>query len=609
MMILEYPIAILFLIGLLCLILPARFRALIQAVALPGSLYALGAGIYGFLFPPASSLTGFLAYRPFSAAVALGCAFFCFIVVCYSLRYARSVEKLNLYYAYIFWSTAFSLGTVYSTNLVILLIFWGLAGLMLYLLAGLAPGAANAAKKSFVFIGGSDSLMVLGIALLWAITGSFDLYSIRIPLASAPLPAAAAFLLLVIAALTKAGAVPFHTWIPDFAEKSPLSLTAFLPASLDKLLGIFLLVLITNQLFVLNTAMSFLLLLIGAVTVISAVYMAMIQHDMRRLLSYHAVSQVGYMVLGIATGSALGIAGGVFHMFNHAIYKSALFLSAGAVEDRTGTTNLDRLGGLSRYLPVTFIVCLIASLSISGVPPFNGFASKWMIYQSLLYSYTGAAPALIKYSALVFLIVALFGSALTLASFMKLIHSVFLGQPAEKPGEGAAKYKEVSFTMLLPMTILAALCVLFGVFPAAIALKGFVLPALSTFNLQLPGIPGLWLSGTATVFIVAGLLLGVILYFVSGLKPRTDRPFTGGEEVPLEARAAGTEFYKTVSDIGFFKTMYALAEKKFFDLYDLLTGAALGCGGFLSRAHTGSLQTYLLFFILGFTVILIISAL
>jgi formate hydrogenlyase subunit 3/multisubunit Na+/H+ antiporter MnhD subunit len=112
--------------------------------------------------------------------------------------------------------------------------------------------------------------------------------------------------------------------------------------------------------------------------------MALMQHDYKRLLGYHAVSQVGYMVLGFGIGTAIGFAAGLFHMINHAIYKSGLFLAAGAIERQTGKSDIGDLGGLSKVMPVTFAAAIIFAMSISGVPPFNGFASKWMIYQGII---------------------------------------------------------------------------------------------------------------------------------------------------------------------------------------------------------------------------------
>ncbi len=141
---------------------------------------------------------------------------------------------------------------------------------------------------------------------------------------------------------------------------------AYLPASLDKLLGIYLLARISLHMFVLNEPLKFLLLIIGAVTIILAVMMALVQHNLKKLLAFHAVSQVGYMVMGIGTGVPIGIIGGLFHMLNHAIYKCCLFLGAGAVEKRTGTTELEELGGLAKSLPVPFISMVIAAFAISG---------------------------------------------------------------------------------------------------------------------------------------------------------------------------------------------------------------------------------------------------
>ena len=170
----------------------------------------------------------------------------------------------------------------------------------------------------------------------------------------------AAFACFVAGAFAKAGAVPFHSWVPDFGEKADAPVSAYLPASLDKLLGIYLLARCVTDLFTPTTGLYVALMAVGAVTILSAVLMALVQHDLKRLLSYHAVSQVGYMVLGIGTGTPVGLAGGLFHMLNNTIYKSALFLCAGAVEKQTGSTDLDRLGGLARVMPLTFVACTTA---------------------------------------------------------------------------------------------------------------------------------------------------------------------------------------------------------------------------------------------------------
>jgi formate hydrogenlyase subunit 3/multisubunit Na+/H+ antiporter MnhD subunit len=340
--------------------------------------------------------------------------------------------------------------------------------------------------------------------------------------------------------------------------------------------------------FKMSPAMNTLLMVVGSFTIVAAVMMALIQHDMKRLLGYHAVSQVGYMVLGIGTGVPIGVAGGIFHMLNHAIYKSCLFLSGGAVEKKSGTTELDNLGGFAKIMPLTFITFLIASFAISGVPPFNGFVSKWMVYQGIIDTAKGGG-----WLWIVWLVAAMFGSALTLASFMKLIHAVFLGQPSKKQEKG-----ETAPVMWIPTVILATLCVVFGVFAYAIPLKMFILPSLGEPVTFL----GTWFAGLATALILVGIVIGFIIYFLGTIvKTREVKTFVGGEflEKHPEMRVSGTEFYNTVQDIGVLKAIYKLAQKKVFDIYEVGSKITFGFNSILRYIHNGVLPTYLAWCLLG----------
>jgi len=177
--------------------------------------------------------------------------------------------------------------------------------------------------------------------------------------------------------------------------------------------------------------------------------MALIQKDFKKLLSFHAVSQVGYMVLGIGTAVPIGIAGGIFHMINHAMYKCGLFLSAGSVEHRTGTTELRKLGGLSRTMPFTALGFTVCALAISGVWPLNGFVSKEMVFHGALETgYT------------IFAIAAWVGAIFTFASFLKAGHSVFFGEKSTE----IAPAKESQAPVVISIIILALLCITFGVY-------------------------------------------------------------------------------------------------------------------------------------------------
>jgi formate hydrogenlyase subunit 3/multisubunit Na+/H+ antiporter MnhD subunit len=330
--------------------------------------------------------------------------------------------------------------------------------------------------------------------------------------------------------------------------------------------------------------------------------MALVQHNIKKLLGYHAVSQVGYMILGIGTANPIGIAGGLFHMLNHAVYKSCLFFSAGSVEYRAKSTEVDQLGGLAKFMPITYAVSLIASLSISGVPPFNGFFSKWMIYQGLIQRLSFG-----KFSALtVFcLVAAMFGSALTLASFIKLIYSVYLRK--FDSSVGIETVREVPKTMWIPSVFLAAVCIIFGIFAYQLPLKYLILPLLDGVYFT-----GIWFAGTSTLLILAGLLLGIIIFRLKSVKPlmREDSAFVGGEELYSNDYAiSGAQFYNTVKEIKVLSFIYNYAEKGIFDIYEQFKRVLQAGSVFLKYLHNGVLPSYLTWILLGMAVLLVICCL
>jgi formate hydrogenlyase subunit 3/multisubunit Na+/H+ antiporter MnhD subunit len=317
-----------------------------------------------------------------SKLILLFISIFAVLILLYSLVYIKPGRVKN-YYPWFLITIGCSYGAVLADNLILFLAFWGILGITLYkLIPGRNEESSATAKKTLILIGSSDSIMIIGIAMLWRLTGSLSMDSINLPTTS--ILAITAFLALLVGSFTKAGAFPFHSWVPDYTKNAPASSSALLPASLDKLLGIYFLARMTTNIFILSEGMKLMLLSIGVITIITAVMMALVQHNYKRLLGFHAVSQVGYMILGFGLGSFIGIAAGLFHMINNALYKSGLLLSSGCVEYRTGEENIDELGGLSKAMPVTFIVSLIFAMSISGMPPLNGFASKWMIYQGII---------------------------------------------------------------------------------------------------------------------------------------------------------------------------------------------------------------------------------
>lgn len=522
-----------------------------------------------------------------------------FIILIFSLK---GVEK-NIQKAFFVLyplTVAFCNGVIVSVHSLSLLIFWGLTGVTLYLFAvlGNSKDAPDSAKKTMVIVGGSDVFLILGLILIWFLnpTKEWQLFDGSILLNG--WISYLAFFGMLIAAFAKAGGFPLHSWVPDFSKESPVESAAFLPASLDKLLGIYLLARIVLSIFKLPLVMYLIIITLGALTVITAVMMAMIQHNGRKLLGYHAVSQVGYMIMGVGSGSVLAIMGGLFHMVNNTIYKSNLFLSLGSVEKKTGTNNLDELGGLGTKMPITFITALVGAFAISGIPPFNGFYSKWMIYQGVLDLAKGVGPVY-QIWLLLCLILAVFGSALTLASFMKFIHAIFLGRRPEKLDH----IKEAPLNQWVATGILATLCIVFGLFALQIPIRHFILPIVNEYGLQVPVILGYYDPILVLLLFGSVLLLGLLIYW-GVRKVRFDEIYLGGMEALEHFRVLGTEFYNEIRNMKPLKGIYNGAEKKYFDIYDVSSKCSFSITRFFKAIHNGQLQLYNLWIVLGMVILL-----
>ena len=280
---------------------------------------------------------------------------------------------------------------------------------------------------------------------------------------------------------------------------------------------------------------SMTLMIIGSITIILAVAMALIQKDYKRLLSYHAISQVGYMILGVGTLVPAGIVGGLFHMINNALYKSCLFLTGGSVEKQTGTTDLQKLGGLWKTMPVTFACFAVAAVSISGVPPFNGFFSKELIYDGALER------------GWIFYFAAVAGSFLTAASFLKLGHAAFIDKQRSK----LEKTKEAPISMLVPMIVIAAICIIFGIWNS-LPINGLITPSIGGHRLEGANFAG-FPKNMMLIVITIAVLIGALLNHIYGVKK-------SGSGL----KAADHIYHAPV-----LSNIYEKAEKRFFDPYDI----------------------------------------
>ena len=492
----------------------------------------------------------------FSSFILLGLAGFLFLISLYSTVKMKDNPRVREYYAYVFLSAALANGAVLSNNFVPLVFFWEGLLLTLYGLITIGGKEANrTAVKAFIISGFCDFAMILGIGLLWSITGTLTLSEISVKPEGL---AAASFILMMIGAIGKAGAMPFHTWIPDAAIDAPVTFMAFMPAAFEKLLGIYLLARITLDLFQLEarTTMSIVLMSIGALTIVLAVLMALIQKDLKKLLSFHAVSQVGYMILGIGTGIPIGIAGGIFHMINHAMYKCGLFLSAGSVEHRAGTTELKKLGGLAREMPLTAAGFTVCALAISGVWPLNGFVSKEMVFH-------GALETGYK----VFAVAAWVGAIFTFASFLKAGHSVFFGARSQD----VPKVKESPSPLVIPILILALLCITFGVYNK-LPLNEFIQPILAGHAEA-----GAHLNFTAHALSLLNPVAGIsILCLIIALGLHLHGWNRAGKKAFLAS--------EPIHNLPVLHNLYNLSEARFFDLYEQGVKFLIGLSTVLSRA-------------------------
>ena len=385
-----------------------------------------------------------------------------FVAMLYSFSYMSHDDNEPQYYTLFLMLCGGVMGFVLSGdlfNMFIMIEILTFAAVALTAFRNTANGALEAAFKYLVVGCIGSSCILAGTIMLYA-----QAHTLNFAQLAAFLPGhlnratIIAYAMLFIGFCTKAFIVPFHPLAADAHGAAPAPVSVLISGVLTKsgLYGIIRLTYILFRVMNLGTV-QFWLVFLGSVSMFVCVTMALAQHDFKRLLAFHSISQIGYVLTAAGLATALGVSSGLYHAMNHTLFKGLLFLCAGAVLHETDTTDLGKLGGLSKKMPHTTILFLVGAFSISGVPPFNGFASKWLIYQA---TYQKAVESG-NIGFLMCTIVALVTSTLTLASFVKVTQSVFFGQlPKEYEN-----VEEVSVGMRLAMGILALLCILTGLFP------------------------------------------------------------------------------------------------------------------------------------------------
>ena len=381
----------------------------------------------------------------------------------FSTRYMEQYTAKPKYLCLFLLMVAGMNGVVLSGDIFNLFVFLEIASIASYALVGFGCEHEELeASFKYMVLGSVASMFILfAVALVYGNTGSLNMAYISKAITDAGLNVGLAFAMaLFIAGFgLKAALVPFHAWLPDAHPSAPAPISAMLSGVLIKALGVYALVRVLFNVFGISVSLGWVLVTLGVLSMVVGVFLAVGQWDFKRLLAYHSISQMGYVVLGIGLGAlilakgqnvawaSLAILGGLFHLANHAVFKSLLFLTSGSVQMSTGTRQLKELGGLAQKLPYTRATCAIASASIAGIPPFNGFWSKLLLVIAAVQAgFFGLA------------VITVIVSLVTLISFLKVQRYVFLG---ELP-ENLRQTKENTGSMLIAMISLACLCVLMG---------------------------------------------------------------------------------------------------------------------------------------------------
>ncbi len=344
-------------------------------------------------------------------------------------------------------------GIVMTSDLFSLYVFLELTAVSSFILIAFRRNrdGLEGAFKYLVLSAVATVLMLSSIAILFLVGGHTSFSTVRLALSGAPncMLIDAALCLFVAGLLIKGGLVPFHGWLPDAYSAAPAPASILLAGIITKTTGIYTLMRLVKDVFPPNSDMNGILMLAGLVSILVGALAALGQRDFKRMLAYSSISQVGYIILGLGSGTELGFAGAVFHLFNHAIFKSQLFINAAAVEERTGSRDIENMGGLAARMPVTGFTSAVACLSTAGIPPLAGFWSKLVIILALWKAgdYTYAA-------------VAILASLITLAYFLTLQRQVFFGKLARNLEDA----REAGWGLILPAILLTLITMGIGIF-------------------------------------------------------------------------------------------------------------------------------------------------
>ncbi|MFQ6084978.1 MAG: complex I subunit 5 family protein [Candidatus Bathyarchaeia archaeon] len=373
------------------------------------------------------------------------------LVSVFSIRYMEHDENLTEYYVLLFGMVAGMVGVVFAGDFFTFFIFWELMCITSYVLVGFRRRRWAPIEASFKYLimsaFGSVTLALM-MSFLYGMTGTLNFALLSSTLRGTMM---GPWLYVVLIGLLigfgiKSSIVPMHTWLPDAHPEAPSTISALLSGIIIET-GLYGLARVLSLLFDLNIY-SLLIAGFAVLTMTVANFLALLQEDIKRLLAYSSIAQMGYMLIGIATGTLYGIMGTFLHVFNHALMKGLAFLSIGAILHQTGTRNMRKLAGIGRSMPITFSAFTIALFGLGGIPATNGFISKFILFMSTFevnMAWLG--------------IIGVLNSAFSVAYYIRLVKTM-ITEPKQR-----IPVKEAPPTMLLVLCTMAFLIILFGIWP------------------------------------------------------------------------------------------------------------------------------------------------
>ena len=375
----------------------------------------------------------------------------CFLILIYSISFMHNYTGKWKFYTLFMLMLARLNGVILSGDLFNLYVFLEIASICAYTLVafGIEAEQLEASFKYAIMGALASILILLGIGLLYSYTSTLNMADMALVLSGKPQGFLIGFVsILFLAGFgLKAALVPFHAWLPDAYSTAPTPVSAVFSGVFVKTLGIYTLSRVFFNIFGISDKLLGIFMTLGIVSMVVGAVLALSQSNIKRMLAYSSISQVGYIAFALGIGTPLAILGAIFHIFNHATAKSLLFFNAGSIEHTAGTDDLDKLGGLNSKLPFTSGASLIGAMSISGIPPFAGFWSKLIIIIAAVQAgYIGLSA------------VAVLVSIITLIYYLKLLNKTFFGKPKNYHGT----IKEPPLTMRLSVVVLAVICLFAG---------------------------------------------------------------------------------------------------------------------------------------------------